>query len=136
MRYPAWTNSLPGTERMTHGCVEPKFMFSVMVSRVMNNESHVMLPLLFLQVIRLMPPSLCLTWESSHGLRRRTRVIVLVPSGCTFPHGPCEPGMTGQEFLLVYIWPPNASELNPLDYYIWDIIKGRINSGSAITRTH
>lgn len=50
--------------------------------------------------------------------------MVLVPSGCTFPY---EPGMAGQEFSLVYIWPPNTSELNSLDYYIWNIIKGKIN---------
>lgn len=48
----------------------------------------------------------------------------LYPLTRTSQHGPCEPGMAGQEFLLSYHPTPyqidafSSLDLNPLDYYV------------------
>ena len=41
------------------------------------------------------------------------------------------------DFILPWLWPPNSSDLNPVDYHVWSILEQRLyrtQSGRSLTR--
>lgn len=112
-----WTGKMVGSFVWTHRCthiMHTKFMSSVIILGIMNNKCYVRPPHFILQGSMLLlhcgpeHGSQTLNWWPRESHIRSSRTLL-----CSFPHGPYNPRVAGQEFVMSL--PP----CDFLDLLIW-----------------